>query len=85
VAGDECRRRRATVLPRPIRHRVDHEQRRLGELREAELGARIFETEVTDRIAEHVIGGSGPVGKPIEQFGAHALGLGALTRKETDS
>ena len=85
VPGDVRRRRGAAVLPRAIRQRVDDEQRRLRELREPQFAARIVEAQLADRIAEHVVGRGRPIGKTIEQLSAHAFGLGALTRKETDS
>ena len=72
-----------SVHARAIRQRVHDEQRRLRELRQPEFAARIVHAQLADRVAEHRVGLGGPIGKPIEQIGAHAFRLGALTGKQT--
>ena len=63
--------------------RVDDEERGLRELRQPELGARIVNAQLANRIAKDVVGLNGPVGNRSNNAAAHALRLGSLTRKET--
>ena len=82
VSGHEGRRRLAALDARAIAERVDDEERGLRERGLAKLAARIVEAELANGIAEHAIGLGRPVGKPIEQIGAHALRLRSLSGKE---
>ena len=66
VPGDERGHRLPVLEPRAVRHRVDHVERGLRELRQPQLPAGIIQAELADGIAEHRVRDGGPVGTSIE-------------------